>query len=124
MAQQYGFNIQQPAIPSAPGAPEGLYNDPAAGQTPGLAMPNMRMYSFIKYAYVLFYIHFTVCQNFEMFFRETEIISHERLILGIHVVLNDGPLTLYMSSKFQHAGIKRGRVGKGSGPSVQNHKRL
>ena len=48
VAQQYGFNIQQPAIPSAPGAPEGLYTDPTAGQTPGLAMPNMRMYSFIS----------------------------------------------------------------------------
>ena len=50
--------------------------------------------------------------------------SHKRLILGIHVVLNVDPFTLYMSSKFQHAEIKRGRAGKESGPSEQNHKWL
>ena len=43
VAQQYGFSVQPPAIPPAPGAPDTLYTDSSTGQAPGLTMPNMRM---------------------------------------------------------------------------------
>lgn len=41
IAQQYGYNVQQTIAPPPPGAPEGLYSDPNAGQAPGVSMPNM-----------------------------------------------------------------------------------
>ena len=45
IAQQYGFNVQQTIEPPPPGAPEGLYSDPNAGQAPGVSMPNMRKWA-------------------------------------------------------------------------------
>ena len=46
IAQQYGEVItQQPTAPPPPGAPEGLYTSSNIGQTPGLAMPNLRKYA-------------------------------------------------------------------------------